>query len=499
MNKTLRTRVHLKVSKLQLPLHKNYTSEFLNREDNSRDLLGKHWQDKTVPDRSKRRLLQSIGHQFPCAKLLKLWGLRDSDECRLCKRLHPEVTPWPESICHIQARCLALQKPRIAVHHGIWRELLTAISRNSVQSHENGNRKWYFPSAVSEATHDEWTVRQILVHLGLFSEIKSPRADVTEFHAQQVIVLTDVEITSFYSRRPDGAAFDDKNKLCVFLEFTRPMDSVTSSPEGDWAKRKELEKNARYGMHIYFIDHLSALHGRPWNCTQANFTVGARGSLKQTQLQDRLLLLEVTNSKARDKIRALTVSKTLALLDIILKLFHVSILRSPDWSLSSLPTELVTSQLANVSIQTLQKNYRPIQWAGNLRSRIIRPLSPGETGPFKGPQPTLTAPLSLAHTWVEQSHQALLICLCVCVCVYVYVCIYICICICVCMYMCMCLNICICTYVYVYVWVCICVVYVYGYLYMYMCVYMCMCVYTYICVCVCEVYMYIYMYRCMYV
>jgi len=119
MNKTLRTRVHLKVTELQLPLHKNYTSEFLNREDNSRDLLGKHWQDKTVPDWSKRRLLQSIGHQFPCAKLLKLWGLRDNDECRLCKRLHPEVTPWPESLCHIQARCPALQKPRIALHHGI--------------------------------------------------------------------------------------------------------------------------------------------------------------------------------------------------------------------------------------------------------------------------------------------------------------------------------------------------------------------------------------------
>jgi len=81
MNKTLRNRVHLKVSELQLPLHKNYTLEFLNREDISRDLLGTHWQDKTVPDRSKRRLLQSIGHQFPCAKLLKIWGLRDNDEC----------------------------------------------------------------------------------------------------------------------------------------------------------------------------------------------------------------------------------------------------------------------------------------------------------------------------------------------------------------------------------------------------------------------------------
>jgi len=122
------------------------------------------------------------------------------------------------------------------------------------------------------------------------------------------------------------------------------MDSVTSSPEGDWVQKKELEKNARYGMHIYFINNLSTLHGRPWNCTQAIFTVGAQGSLKQTQFQDRLCLLGVTNSKARDKIRALTVSKTLALSDIILKLFHVSILRSPEWALSSLPTELANSQ-----------------------------------------------------------------------------------------------------------------------------------------------------------
>jgi len=291
------------------------------------------------------------------AKLLKLWGLRDSDECRLCKRLHPEVTPWPESLGHIQARCPALQKPRVVVHLGIWRELCTAISRNSVESHDDGTRKWYFPSAVSEATHDEWTVRQILVHLGLFSEIKSLRADVTEFNVRQGIVLTDVEITFFYSLRPDGVPFDDKNKHCVILEFTRPTDSVSSSPVGDWAERKELEKNTRYEIHIYFIKHLSALHGRPWNCTQATFTVEARGSLKQTQFQDRLRLLGVTNSKARDKIRALTVSKTLVLSDIILKPFHVSILRSPEWALSSLPTELANLQ----TCQTLQKNHRHIQ------------------------------------------------------------------------------------------------------------------------------------------
>jgi len=42
-NKTLRTRVHLNISEVQLLLHKSYTSECLNREGNSRDLSGKHW------------------------------------------------------------------------------------------------------------------------------------------------------------------------------------------------------------------------------------------------------------------------------------------------------------------------------------------------------------------------------------------------------------------------------------------------------------------------
>jgi len=88
------------------------------------------------------------------------------------------------SLGYIKARCPALQKPRITVHRGIWREPLTAISMNSVETHDDGERKWYFPSGVSEATHDEWTVRQIFVHLGLFSGIRRLIEDVITFYAR---------------------------------------------------------------------------------------------------------------------------------------------------------------------------------------------------------------------------------------------------------------------------------------------------------------------------
>ena len=205
MDKTLQARVHLKVAELQLPLHENFIPEFLNSEDHSRDLLGKHWQDKTISDQSKMLMLQSIDYQFPCAKVLRLWGLRENKKCRLCKRSHLDVTPWPEIHGYIKTQCPVLRKPRITVHHGIWCELLTAISRNSLEAHDNGKRKWYFLSAVSEATHDKWTFRQILVHLGLFSGIRQLNDEIITFYAQQNIVSTSEEITSFYGQRPDGA------------------------------------------------------------------------------------------------------------------------------------------------------------------------------------------------------------------------------------------------------------------------------------------------------
>jgi len=70
-----------------------------------------------------------------------------------------------------------------------------------------------------------------------------------------------------------------------FSGIHQPNGLVISSDEGDWAERKELDKNEKYGpgICIYFINYLSALNGRPWNCTQANFIVGARDSLKKTQ------------------------------------------------------------------------------------------------------------------------------------------------------------------------------------------------------------------------
>ena len=62
------------------------------------------------------------------------------------------------------------------------------------------------------------------------------RKDIEEYHIAYGINF-DEHIHTFIARRPDGLAFDKEQKVCVFLEYTRAMDT-----NEDWAEKKEQEK-----------------------------------------------------------------------------------------------------------------------------------------------------------------------------------------------------------------------------------------------------------------
>ena len=123
----------------------------------SRDLLGACLADSSFPDGAKKRLMQSVGLQFPCRALLHQWGKEDSPNCYKEK----------ESLGHIQSRCETLEKPRIAAHHMIWREILLQLLRFSGDAGDE--HKWVVSSAVSTETHKELTIRQRIHHLGFFA------------------------------------------------------------------------------------------------------------------------------------------------------------------------------------------------------------------------------------------------------------------------------------------------------------------------------------------
>jgi len=127
---------------------------------------------------------------------------------------------------HIQCYCPALQLPRIAIHHGIWRELMFSIRKSFIELNEALEP----PSALSPEAHAEWGLYKILEYMGLH-EILPPgegqnrvrlRKDIEEYHIAYAIDFDDTDIDTFIARRPDGLAFDKEKKYVYSWNTPEP-------------------------------------------------------------------------------------------------------------------------------------------------------------------------------------------------------------------------------------------------------------------------------------
>ena len=150
--------------------HSSTTEAFLRRPNCSRELLGRCLADSSFPDSAKRRLIQSVGGQFPCRAKLYQWGIEKSPDCPHCREL--------ESLGHIQSRCLLLTAPRTAAHHLIWRETLLCLSRFSVTTDE---AEWGFPSTGTLDNHTEDMIKHILTLPSLGLHWEDLQGEVRQF------------------------------------------------------------------------------------------------------------------------------------------------------------------------------------------------------------------------------------------------------------------------------------------------------------------------------
>jgi len=226
VNSTVKKRIDLQVPH---KINSGSTANFLTREESSRTLLGKFHKDRSVWIRARQRVLQCLSCQFPCALQLKQWGVLNGVKCRLCEKYCKEKnTRDPpdtvESVGHIQCYCPVLQLPRIAIHYGIWRELMFSIRKSSTELNDASEPRWHFPSALSPEAHAEWGLYKILEYMGLHEITGLPlgagqnrvklRKDIEEYHIA-AIDFDDTDIDTFMARRPDGLAFD-KEKNYVY-------------------------------------------------------------------------------------------------------------------------------------------------------------------------------------------------------------------------------------------------------------------------------------------
>ena len=128
-----------------------------------------------------------------------------------------------------------------------------SIRKSSTELNNASEPRWHFPSTLSPEAHAEWGLYKILEYMELH-EILPPgagqsraklRKDIEEYHTAYAIEFDDADIDSFIARRPDGLAFDNEEKLCVLMQYTRAMDT-----NKDWAEKKEQEENDRYSSHL---------------------------------------------------------------------------------------------------------------------------------------------------------------------------------------------------------------------------------------------------------
>ena len=145
------------------------------------------------------------------------------------------------------------------------RDLIMHIRKQSLEKNADGSCVWAFSTSVSAIKHKEWELRESRAHIGLMTDTQQVLSAVgkaiTEFQAND---FNDTKPDTFLKVRPDGVTFNEKAKVCAFLEFMRPMDSRDGASEQpnwyigadwslDWAQDKDLEENTRYACHLEYI------------------------------------------------------------------------------------------------------------------------------------------------------------------------------------------------------------------------------------------------------
>ena len=126
------------------PLTDTWTSDFLSREGEGRQVIEKRLRDKTVSCQVQRRLMQTVTNSFPCGDHLHRMGLRGSSGFTLCQRARKKRVDDqhdgcgridPETLVHIQsARCSLQTREVTSAHHHCWQQVQREISVASPES-----------------------------------------------------------------------------------------------------------------------------------------------------------------------------------------------------------------------------------------------------------------------------------------------------------------------------------------------------------------------------
>ena len=150
-----------------------WTSDFLTREGEGRQLIGEWLRDKTIWWKTRRRLLRTNTGVFPCEARLQKWGKHPDGICELCKRCREmglELLggkPARGTIGHLQSSVCRIQTPSATGAHNA---CFQQVQEDIIKTH-SVNRDWEFVSNCSRSSIRDSVsplldvFRMVLVHV----------------------------------------------------------------------------------------------------------------------------------------------------------------------------------------------------------------------------------------------------------------------------------------------------------------------------------------------
>ena len=306
------------------PLTDTWTSDFLSREGEGREVVGERLRDKTVPWQVQRRLMQAMTNSFPCGAHLHRMGFRRSNECTLCQRAWRQREDDehdgcgrsdPETLGHIQsARCALQVRAATSAHHHCWQQVQREIAAASPESKgwafltlegeqsmqtfwKKTCRELYRRTTLTEAQTRE-TTDQVLDEA--MWEAARPWEEKWESLKMNQNKMTEQELddedrqTRFWRRRPDGFAVNEKEHIIYVLEFKRVSDAGHEYVA-------ETQKLAE-AQHLAVTQGLQKLFkDTQWTVAQLSFVTGHK-SVSASIWHDLLLKFSI---RKEDRVRVI--------------------------------------------------------------------------------------------------------------------------------------------------------------------------------------------------
>ena len=250
------------------PHTSTWVADFLIRESESREELGKWLSNMNIPWHRRRHMIQAVAGTFPCNAWLKKIGRHATGECDLCKRLWwkkvlgcgaPDTVPQ-ETLGHIQSAYCLGQQEVVTEAHNRCRDFILSIAAKA-----SGN---VIASGQPEADMETlWQNSACLQQLG--SWITVANAAVNASGQNSPNDQTEAQIAALSRRRFDGVITNAPQREVIILEVKR-----TSDRSPDYWREGQRRAHEQYGNLIQALRDI--LQPKGWTLKFVPIVVGTK-------------------------------------------------------------------------------------------------------------------------------------------------------------------------------------------------------------------------------